>query len=109
MKSKIEFGNWILELKIKIENGIQNVIKNKIGTFFKIIFIRVFKKKGISGALKYLASTFYLFMKKDFCALYYYWIYRVMLWFLNNLSMFIKKNRFFTSHNYVLPTAIALD
>ena len=27
--------------------------------------------EGVVGAFKYLASTFYLFVKKGFCALYY--------------------------------------
>ena len=32
--------------------------------FLKLIFVRVFKKKGIVGTFKYLASTFYLFVEK---------------------------------------------
>ena len=36
----------------------------------KFIFVRVLKKKGILGTFKYLASTFYLFVKKGFlCAI----------------------------------------
>ena len=52
--------------------------------FLKICFCqRVFLKKGILGAFKYLSSTFYLFVTKGFCAQFIYFWNIIYYLFLN--------------------------